>query len=179
MRRVLLVTFASACFFAVPVGAAAAATTTTSAKPATTAKTVATTPATAATTVTAPAPVVTVATVAPVTVTSAAPASGTKKSAQTTVNVLIGVLLALAVVVTGISVWYWRVTKPLPAQLEPLATMSTRAWRKAPPARREASLERVRPKRPLDPLLTPVGSRPGSDDAPRHAPGQEDDGAEG
>ena len=151
MRRALSTALLVAAFAVAAVGlaaAAGAATRTPSAASTTTPPTVATSAAPAG-----------VPTVAPITESTVAAKAAAKKSARTTVNVLIGVLLALAAIVIGVSVWYWRVTKPLPPQLEPLATMSTRSWRRAPPARREASLERVRPKRSLDPLLAPVGAR--------------------
>ncbi|MEP6659396.1 MAG: hypothetical protein ABJD24_05720 [Acidimicrobiales bacterium] len=118
-----------------------------------------------------PPSLVTAPTIAPVSATTAAPVTIKQRSARRTVDTLIVVLLVLAVLVLGVTFWYWRVTKPVPRQLEPLATMSTRTWRKAPAARREARLEKVhalaaplpppqqddRPvDQPLDPLLEPA-----------------------
>ncbi len=169
MRRALLAVCVALCLSVAPASVAGAATTTTS--PRATA-----TPTTLSATAPTPA-LVTAPTIAPVVATTVLSNSSAKKSARTTVNVLIGVLLILAALVIGISVWYWKVTRPIPAQLEPLATMSTRSWRKAPAARQEASLERVRPKRPLDPMLSPVGSRGRDTEAQVVAESQPDGGA--
>ena len=127
-----------------------------------------------------PPSLVTAPTIAPVSATTAAPVTIKQRSARRTVDTLIVVLLALAALVLGVTFWYWRVTKPVPRQLEPLATMSTRTWRKAPAARREARLERVHAlaaplpppnsadqhvDQPLDPLLESAPPAPHSDAA--------------
>jgi hypothetical protein len=128
----------------------------------------------------APPSLVTAPTIAPVSATTPAPATIKQRSARRTVDTLIVVLLALAVLVLGVTFWYWRVTKPVPRQLEPLATMSTRTWRRSPVDRREARLERVHAmaaplpppnsvdepvEQPLDPLLESAPPTPHSDAA--------------
>lgn len=58
-------------------------------------------------------------------------------------DLLTGVLVALAVLVLGITVWFWRSTRPLPASLEALATMSSRRFRRRPPDERDEALDAV------------------------------------
>lgn len=58
-------------------------------------------------------------------------------------DLLTGVLIALAVLVLGITVWFWRSTRPLPASLEALATMSSRRFRRRPPDERDEALDAV------------------------------------
>ena len=173
----------------VPAAVAVCLLTMAAARPAWAADTTTTTPTKAVPSSTVPAStpasvtppsLVTAPTIAPVTATTAEPVTIKQRSARRTVDTLIVVLLALAVIVLGVTFWYWRVTKPVPRQLEPLATMSTRTWRRAPAGRREARLERVHAlaaplpppnkddqaaSEPLDPLLEPAPPAPHSDAA--------------
>src|SRR5947209_2623813 len=83
----------------------------------------------AAQTTTAPAP-----TAAPSPLTTAATAGD--ESSTRTVNRIIFVLVAFAVVLIGLAIWYWRATKPLPRHLDGLDVMGTRQWRAAGPGER-------------------------------------------
>lgn len=61
-------------------------------------------------------------------------------AARRRINVLIGLLAALAVVLLGVTVWFWRATRPVAAALEPLAAMSTRRFRRKAPDEQEGEL---------------------------------------
>lgn len=63
--------------------------------------------------------------------------------ARRTINVLIGLLAALAVVLVGLTVWFWRATRPVAAALEPLAAMSTRHFRRKAPDAQEGDLHAI------------------------------------
>lgn len=63
--------------------------------------------------------------------------------ARRTINLLIGLLAALAVVLLGVTVWFWRATRPVAAALEPLAAMSTRHFRRKPPDEQEGDLHAI------------------------------------
>lgn len=91
--------------------------------------------------------------------------------------VTIGLVL-LGVAVVGVTVWFWRSTRPEPPALGPLEEMSRRRFRELPDDARQERLDAVRPvavdvvavdavsdpmvdeeprddTRPIDPLLAP------------------------
>lgn len=91
--------------------------------------------------------------------------------------VTIGLVL-LGVAVVGVTVWFWRSTRPEPQALGPLEEMSRRRFRELPDDVRQERLDAVRPvavdvvavdavsdpmvdeeprddTRPIDPLLAP------------------------
>ncbi len=63
--------------------------------------------------------------------------------ARRTINLLIGLLAALALVLAGVTVWFWRATRPVAAALEPLAAMSTRHFRRKAPDEQEGDLHAI------------------------------------
>jgi hypothetical protein len=63
--------------------------------------------------------------------------------ARRTINLLIGLLAALAVVLVGLTVWFWRATRPVAAALEPLAAMSTRHFRRKAADEQEGDLHAI------------------------------------
>lgn len=58
-------------------------------------------------------------------------------------NAFTAVLIGLAVLLVAVTVWFWHSTRPVPASLEPLATMSSRRFRRRSPAERAGVLESV------------------------------------
>ncbi len=91
-------------------------------------------------------------------VTSAAPAPSSTaatagdEASTRTVNRIVAVLIALAVVLVGVAIWFWRATKPTPRHLDGLDMMGSRRWRDGDPAARSV-------------LLAPVHERRGEADA--------------
>jgi hypothetical protein len=63
--------------------------------------------------------------------------------ARRRINLLIGLLAALAVVLVAVTVWFWRATRPVAAALEPLAAMSTRHFRRKAPDEQEGDLHAI------------------------------------
>lgn len=99
-------------------------------------------------------------------------------SNQRIVGAIVVALLVLGVVVVGVTVWFWRSTRPEPAALGPLEEMSRRRFRRLPDHTRKERLDAVRgistdavtsdvavtstesagtrdDTRPIDPLLAP------------------------
>ena len=86
-------------------------------------------------------------------VTSAAPAPSTTaatagdEASTRTVNRIVFVLAAFAVVLVGLAIWFWRTTKPMPRHLDGLDLMGSRRWRDADPAGRSTLLAPVHERR--------------------------------
>ena len=67
-------------------------------------------------------------------------------SGSTNTVLLVTALLALAgLVMAGLTVWYWRGTKPDPEALGPLVTMSRRGFATLDPIEQRRQLDRLRP----------------------------------
>jgi len=64
-----------------------------------------------------------------------------------TVNRIVAVLVAFAVVLVGVAIWFWRATKPVPRHLDALDLMATRRWREGGSAQRSALLAPVHERR--------------------------------
>jgi hypothetical protein len=125
-------------------------------------------PADAQTATTAP-PVATTAPAVSTTVARAGDEGSTR-----TVNRIVAVFVALAVVLVGLAVWFWRATRPVPRHLDGLDLMGTRRWRQGGSAERSALLAPVHERRgeeggaeldqpESEPLVADVG--PGDDAA--------------
>ena len=56
-------------------------------------------------------------------------------------------LVALAGGLFALTLWFWRTTRPVPAELGGLAVMGTRRWRRAPAPRRDELVTGSRPAR--------------------------------
>ena len=54
-------------------------------------------------------------------------------------------LVAAGVALTGITVWFWRSTRPDPEALAPLVVMSSKRWRLGNPVERRQALDVARP----------------------------------
>jgi len=54
-------------------------------------------------------------------------------------------LVAAGVALTGITVWFWRSTRPDPEALAPLVVMSSKRWRLGNPIERRQALDVARP----------------------------------
>lgn len=54
-------------------------------------------------------------------------------------------LVAAGVALTGITVWFWRSTRPDPEALAPLVVMSSKRWRLGSPIERRQALDVARP----------------------------------
>ena len=54
-------------------------------------------------------------------------------------------LVAAGVALTGITVWFWRSTRPDPEALAPLVVMSSKRWRLGGPIERRQALDVARP----------------------------------
>src|SRR3954464_5217899 len=97
------------------------------------------------------APVAAQTTTAPVPPAAPAPsttaATAGDEGSTRTVNRIIFVLVAFAVVLIGLAIWYWRATKPLPRHLDGLDVMGTRQWRHAGPGQRSSLLAPVHERR--------------------------------
>jgi FtsZ-interacting cell division protein ZipA len=99
-------------------------------------------------------------------------------SNQRIVTAVVAGLVLLGMVVVGVTVWFWRSTRPEPAALAPLEEMSRRGFRQLPDDTQKERLDAVRlamaeeapadaatppaqeaePRddtRPIDPLLAP------------------------
>ena len=88
-------------------------------------------------------------TAAPAVSTTVATAGDT--ASTRTVNRIVAVLMAFAVILVGLAIWFWRATKPVPRHLDGLDMMGTRRWRQGGPAERST-------------LLAPVHERRGEED---------------
>jgi hypothetical protein len=86
------------------------------------------------------------ATTAPPSVSTTVATPGDDASTRT-VNRIVFVLIALAVVLIGVAIWFWRATKPLPRHLDGLDVMGTRRWRAAGPGERSSLLAPVHERR--------------------------------
>src|SRR5215207_10722715 len=64
-----------------------------------------------------------------------------------TVNRIVAVLVAFAVVLVGVAIWFWRATKPVARHLDGLDVMATRKWREGGSAQRSALLAPVHERR--------------------------------
>lgn len=60
------------------------------------------------------------------------------------VQLLAGGLAILGVALVGVTVWFWKSTRPDPEPLAPLELMGTRRWRRADPIERRHQLDEVR-----------------------------------
>jgi hypothetical protein len=86
-------------------------------------------------------------------VTAAAPAPSTTaasagdEASTRTVNRIVAVLVAFAIILVGLAIWFWRATKPTPRHLDGLDMMGTRRWRQADPADRSVLLAPVHERR--------------------------------
>jgi hypothetical protein len=86
-------------------------------------------------------------------VTAAAPAPSTTaasagdEASTRTVNRIVAVLVAFAIVLVGVALWFWRATKPTPRHLDGLDMLGTRRWRQAGPADRSVLLAPVHQRR--------------------------------
>lgn len=89
------------------------------------------------------APTATTATPAPTTTVATA---GDEASTRT-VNRIVLVLVAFAVLLVGMAIWFWRSTKPVPRHLDGLDVMGTRRWREGDPATRSTLLAPVHERR--------------------------------
>jgi hypothetical protein len=83
-------------------------------------------------------------------VSTTVPSAGDAASTRT-VNRIVAVLAAFAVVLLGLAIWFWRATTPVPRHLDGLDMMGTRRWRQGGPAERST-------------LLAPVHERRGEED---------------
>lgn len=83
-------------------------------------------------------------------------------------------LVAAGVALTGITVWFWRSTRPDPEALAPLVVMSSKRWRLGNPIERRQALDVARPGSTVD-VLEPVADEsltdePLTDDAVTQTP---------
>jgi flagellar basal body-associated protein FliL len=98
-------------------------------------------PAHAQTNTTAP-PVTNVTSTPSTTAATAGDAASTR-----TVNRIVIVLIAFAVVLVGMAIWFWRATKPLARHLDGLDLMGTRRWREGGSSQRATLLAPVHERR--------------------------------
>lgn len=68
-------------------------------------------------------------------------------------------LVAAGVALTGITVWFWRSTRPDPEALAPLVVMSSKRWRLGSPIERRQALDVARPGAAVA-VLEPVADEP-------------------
>lgn len=68
-------------------------------------------------------------------------------------------LVAAGVALTGITVWFWRSTRPDPEALAPLVVMSSKRWRLGSPIERRQALDVARPGAVVA-VLEPVADEP-------------------
>jgi len=73
-------------------------------------------------------------------------------------------LVAAGVALTGITVWFWRSTRPDPEALAPLVVMSSKRWRLGSPIERRQALDVARPGAAVA-VLEPVADELLVDDA--------------
>ena len=64
-------------------------------------------------------------------------------------------LVAAGVALAGITVWFWRSTRPDPEALAPLVVMSSKRWRLGNPIERRRALDSARPGAPVA-VLEPI-----------------------
>jgi hypothetical protein len=64
-------------------------------------------------------------------------------------------LVAAGVALAGITVWFWRSTRPDPEALAPLVVMSSKRWRLGNPIERRRALDVARPGAPVA-VLEPI-----------------------
>lgn len=64
-------------------------------------------------------------------------------------------LVAAGVALAGITVWFWRSTRPDPEALAPLVVMSSKRWRLGNPIERRQALDVARPGAPVA-VLEPI-----------------------
>ena len=72
-------------------------------------------------------------------------------------------LVAAGVALTGITVWFWRSTRPDPEALAPLVVMSSKRWRLGNPIERRQALDVARPGATVA-VLEPVADEPHADE---------------
>ena len=60
------------------------------------------------------------------------------------IQLVAGGLAVLGVALAGVTIWFWRSTRPDPEPLAPLELMGTRKWRRADPIERRHLLDEVR-----------------------------------
>lgn len=72
-------------------------------------------------------------------------------------------LVAAGVALTGITVWFWRSTRPDPEALAPLVVMSSKRWRLGNPIERRHALDVARPGAVVA-VLEPVADEPLTDE---------------
>jgi hypothetical protein len=85
------------------------------------------------------------ATAAPAPSTTAATAGDA--ASTRTVNRIVAILLALAVVLVGVAIWFWRATKPVARHLDGLDVMGTRRWHRSGSGERSTLLAPVHERR--------------------------------
>ena len=69
----------------------------------------------------------------------------TDSASTNTVLVVTGLLLLAGVAMTGLTVWFWRSTRPDPEALGPLVSMSRRGFVKLDPIEQRRRLDQLRP----------------------------------
>jgi hypothetical protein len=77
---------------------------------------------------------------------TSAPSAGDDASTRT-VDRIVAVLVAFALLLLGLAVWFWFATRPVPRHLDALDAMGSRPWMQAGPAERSAMLAPVHERR--------------------------------
>lgn len=92
-------------------------------------------------------------------VTAAAQGSFNDPENARTIHVVAVLLIVIAVVLSGWTVWWWRTTRSEHPALGPLEVMGTRRWRSAEPGLRRVRLDAARPVEEFDESLATYDDR--------------------